>query len=1151
MKVLDKICLFERLYVCMHHDVFFAIMECENELKVKELKFTHLQVHSGYSFYESTLSIEEIVTKAQQLHFEAIALTDHEVLYGVIPFYKACLAHGIKPIIGMSIDVYTHDEEERCILLAKNNKGYRQLMTLSTVIQTKDKTITLKELSAYTEDLICILPIRAKNLAPYLLIESYAKVNRYIEEWVEIFSKEDFYLGVEDHGLQEERRLFFKAKEFHEEYGFQAVAIQDVRYLKENDYIAYDCFRAMKKNKRWIPSSIETTIKNRHLRSTKEMEQLFAEDWPLLLEETQNIQEKCNVSFTFNQTLMPAYPTPSDLSSHEYLEKLCWKYAEEKYKKITPEIEERLRYELETIQKMGFSDYFLIVWDFVTYAKEKNVMVGPGRGSAAGSIVSYLLNITEVDPLKYGLLFERFLNPERLVMPDIDIDFSDLRRDEVIRYVQEKYGSDYVAQIITFGTFGSRSLLRELFKTIGVNQQDASYLLSYFSSESNRTLLDAIQQSEDLASYIKQSKQLRLLFKIALTLEGLPRHISTHAAGIVMSKKPLLQYTPLTKGSTGTSLTQYPMDALESLGLLKMDFLGLKNLTFLERILQAVKKEKHSIPLKSISLQDEKTFQLLQKGQTNGVFQLESQGMKNVLKALKPTTFEDLVVVNALYRPGPMDYIDVYIRRKHQKEKVSYIHPSLEPILKKTYGVLVYQEQMMEITHKVAGYSYGEADVFRRALEQPASKHFSQQKNNFLQNSIENGYSKEEAEKIFLWLMEFSRYSFNRSHAVAYSKISYWLAYFKANEPTYFFAELLNTVSQRKEKVREYLREINDHGIDLLPPSIHKSMGHFTVENHSIRMGLLAIKGLGPRTVEEIIQTRSKQPFTNFFDFCLRVSEKAVQRQELEILILAGVFDELHPNRASLLASIDQALEQRELFGDLYGSNHLLKGRLGFSDHYASVEDFSPLYKLKKEKKLLGIYISDHPLAEYRKKLTDRGYQPLINSKNLIGKRNVKSAALIQEMNQIQTKHGDPMAFLVIGDETMEIEAVVFPDLFSRVRKWLQEEEVVLIKGGVQERKDKLQWVLSSIEPFALRREKFIQRKLFIKVKDHQSPEVLSFIRQNAHEYPGHVTVYLYDETNGKTYQLASSYQLAASDTCLRQLKQYFGHENVVLTRKE
>ena len=574
---------------------------------------------------------------------------------------------------------------------------------------------------------------------------------------------------------------------------------------------------------------------------------------------------------------MPAYPVSENETAHSLLTRLCRENLRIKYQTVTKEAADRLEYELHVIDKLGFSDYFLIVGDFVQFAKNNNIVTGPGRGSAAGSLVAYLMSITNVDPLKHGLLFERFLNPERVTMPDIDIDFSDVRREEVIDYVRDKYGPAHVAQIITFGTFLARSLLRELMKTMDIDYRDQAYILKHIPSQSSKGLLSIIKQSEEFQTYIKQSDQLRLLFGIALKLEGLPRHMSTHAAGIVIGKVPLSEDVPLIKGSHNTYLTQYAMNELEMIGLLKIDILGLRNLTLLERIVTSINRQHNSnINPESFPEDDEKTFTLLKEGKTNGIFQLESQGMKRVLTRLKPSTLDDIIAVNALYRPGPMEQIPTYINRKHQKEKVTYLHPDLQPILEPTYGVLIYQEQIMQIAHQFAGLTLGEADILRRAISKKNEQLILEQKETFIKGCLKKGYDKTIAEEIFSWIYKFANYGFNKSHSVAYSKISYQLSYLKAHYSKFFFAHLLGTAINDASKLHPYIKEAKELGIQILPPSINRSYAYFTVESAGIRIGLMAIKGIGYETVKEIINQRKDKFYKDVFDFCIRLRSNGI-----------------------------------------------------------------------------------------------------------------------------------------------------------------------------------------------------------------------------------------------------------------------------------
>lgn len=1115
------------------------------------MSFTHLQVKSGYSLMESTITIDKLVKKAVDHHFHALALTDDQVLYGAIPFYKACMKQGIKPIIGMNVHISDDNlGETNCILLAKNKQGYKSLVKLSTDIQTSTgKMLEFNQLNKYTQDLIGILPVNHSQIVYQFENQSFEQLEGYIRQWELLFDTNDFYLGVADHGEERERKLNQIIQDFCAQEQINAAAINDVKYIDEKDNHAYDCLQAMKNGQRWVPNN-NPSIKNHHLRSTEEMNNVLGLYWPAAIEETNVIMEKCNVELSFDERLLPSFPVPEEINAHTYLENQCWSNVGKRYLSVTDEVKERLSYELSVIKEMGFSDYFLIVWDFINYAKENNIVVGPGRGSAAGSLVAYVLSITDVDPMKHQLLFERFLNPERITMPDIDIDFSDNRRDEVIEYVRNKYGTEHVAQIITFGTFAARSLLRELIKTIGIDQQDAYFLLKEIPVQANKPLLEYVQASEDLKLFIKQSNSLKALFSIAMKLEGLPRHVSTHAAGVVISERPLVEHIPLTIGSNLTLLTQYPMNELESVGLLKMDFLGLRNLTLLERIIKSISytHPNQQINLENIPEDDEDTFLLLQSGRTNGVFQLESEGMKEVLTKLKPNSFEDIVAVNALYRPGPMENIPLYISRKHNQAPIQYPHPDLEPILKQTYGVLIYQEQIMQIANQIAGFSLGKADILRRAVSKKQYGLMDEQREAFIAGCLGKGYDNAIATEIFNWIVQFSNYGFNRSHAVAYSKISYQLAYLKAHYPACFFAELLSSSVHQQEKVHQYRKEAKEFGLEFLPPNINNSFGKYSVENGQIRMGLLSIKGVGNQAVKEIVRARKSGSFKTIFDFCLRISTKVVNRQTMELLIMAGSFDDTYPNRASLLASIDHAMEQGELFREFADEASLFQDKMDLEANYVEIEDFSLMKKLADEKELVGIYLSSHPLANFREKLRMNGYVTMTQANNMPGKRSVKSAAIIQTIKTIRTKRGDPMAFITMSDETSDMEAVIFPDLFRDENRWLKEEEMVFIKGKVESRNNKNQWLLQEVTQFNEEELKAkANQQLFIKSNEKNSENVLIVIKKIAAKNPGFTPVIIHQEDKKKTYQLASEYFIEATNDCLLELKNYFGVKNVVL----
>ncbi|MFS0751191.1 DNA polymerase III subunit alpha [Oceanobacillus sp. 1P07AA] len=1105
------------------------------------MSFTHLYIKSGYSLMESTITIPKLINKAKQENYDSLALTDVGVLYGVISFYQACISNGIKPIVGLTVMVKDEhlDEAVPCILLAKNNDGYQHLISLSTIINlNENKEIEKSLLNSYTNNIVGILPVSS-----FVKKSSTKEIMTSIPSWSNLFSVGDFYIGVDRHSLDVVQSV--------QSISIPLTAIQEVRYLHENDDIAYDCLQSIRYGEKWNGTEINQKNKQLHFASEKEMESIFQHIAPEAIANTEKIKEKCNLEIDMNGRHIPSFPVPNGLTADDYLKQLCYSKVEQCYKEPDDQIMNRLHYELEIIQSMNYSDYFLIVADFIQYAKDNQIAVGPGRGSSAGSIVAYVLGITEVDPIEYNLLFERFLNPERLSMPDIDVDFSDVRRDEVIDYVREKYGQDHVAQIITFGTFAARSVLRELMKALDVHEIDMNYVMREIPSQSNRTLTEILQEKEELKVYVKQSPKLKLLFSIAVKLEGIPRNVSTHAAGVVISKNKLTNHVPLTTGTNQTYLTQYAMGELETIGLLKMDFLGLRNLSLIEKVNKAITSSKHRpLHLDEIPEQDETTFQLLRKGHTNGVFQLESDGMKKVLKDLMPSTFEDIVAVNALYRPGPMDFIPVYIRRKKNLEPVSYPHPDLKPILSKTYGVLVYQEQIMQIANKIAGFTLGEADILRRAVSKKKESDIYKQKQVFIDGCINNGYEKEVADEIFSWIVRFANYGFPRSHAVAYSKISYQLAYMKAHYPSAFYAELISGVRNQQEKINTYIQEFKRLNRNILPPDINKSFGKYVVEGNDIRMGLSAINGIGIQPIQEIIQIRKQGAFKNFFDFCMRVNLKIVSRTIIENLVLVGVFDSIYNNRASLLASIDQAIEQRELFKEFLDQPSLFQDQLEMVESYTEIEDFTKIRKLSDEKELLGFYVSSHPLKEYRKQLRQAGKITLSHAMKLVNTRKVVHAVVIVDtVKVIRTKRGERMAFLTISDEEFEVDAVIFPDLFRQISNKVEEGMLLQLSGVVEDRKQRLQIVIQSGSPFQVNdlEEQKPSGEVFIRTHSSRRVQVVEKLRQLAESEPGAIPIIVYDRDLNQSYRLSENYFLRVDSRIQKQLESYFGKENVAL----
>ncbi|MYL20029.1 DNA polymerase III subunit alpha [Halobacillus litoralis] len=1110
------------------------------------MTFTHLNVRSGYSLMKSTVKINDLVSEAKVRGFQSIALTDENTLSGALAFYQECRAHGIQPIIGISTTIEDRSLLHPVLLLAENQTGYKNLMKAATWANTKDEPLSLETFAGMSDGLIVVHKTSASPWAEPIAGRMFEHMEDGLNRWKDAVKKRNFYLSIQDLDLHSERQLHTPLREWTDEKGLQVTAVGDVRYIRKEEADAYHCLRAVEEGTRFTPDHAHGPY---YLKSAEEMEAFFGEWWPEVLETTGHIAERCQWDMNLNQQLLPTYPAPEGKSAAVYLRELCEQALHEKYEGKA-EAFQRLNHELSVIESMEFSDYFLIVWDFIAFAREKGINAGPGRGSAAGSIVAYLLEITKVDPLEYQLLFERFLNPERITMPDIDIDFPDQRRDEVISYVAEKYGRQHAAQISTFGTFAAKSVLRELFKVLHIDESDASYILHQLPKQTNQSLVEIVRHSEELKDYIRNSEKLKHLFKIAAKLEGLPRHISTHAAGVVLSEQPLMEYTPLMKSQGDVYLTQLTMGDLEKIGLLKIDFLGLRNLTFMENLERKIQRtESRSFSLDHIPLNDPETFSLLSEGKTNGVFQLESQGMKQVLTKLKPTHFEDVVAVNALYRPGPMEYIDTYVKRKNQNEAFNLPHPDLKEILSPTYGVLVYQEQIMQVAGLIAGYSLGQADMLRRAVSKKQGGVLESERKAFVTGALENDYSEQVAEQLFDWIVKFSNYGFNRSHAVAYSLISYQLAFMKAHYPSAFMAELINANLGDREKLAAYIREARDMRVNVKAPSINKSGTTARGSRNEIIMGFLSIKGVGYQAAKAIVEGRGQQPFRHLNDFCLRVDTKIVSRKVIEGLIIAGAFDDLHPNRASALATIDQALEQGELFKEF-------QDQPGFFDQemvmdMVDVDPFPLLKNLAMEKEVLGTYLSDHPLESQRKGLRRMGVLALSQLYRMKMNNKVDTAAVVDSIREIRTKRGDPMAFLSLSDETAEVDAVIFPDTYRDVKVWLAEQMLVTASGKVEERNGRKQLIIQSLDPFEMeqdrRGEEQEERRLFIKVTEENENEAIQQLKETAQYFPGNTPVFLFRSEDRKTYRLDESYGLQPTRDCLDQLNDFFGEKHVAL----
>lgn len=1103
----------------------------------------HLQCQTVYSLLKSACKIEELVSRAKDLGFSSLAITDENVMYGVIPFYKACKKAGIHPIIGLTASVLSEEEERSypLVLLAENEAGYQNLLKISSSIMTKSKEgIPKKWLSHYANGLIAISPGKDGEIEQLLLQGKDEAAKEAANMYQNMFGS--FYMSLQHHATQDELFLQEKLPQFVSTMNIPAVATNDVRYVHQSDALVQECLLSVHSGTKMTDSDRPRLQTDQYyLKSAAEMEALFSHVEEAL-HHTALIAERCHVEIPFHVNQLPKFPVPFQETSDAYLRRICEEGLRKRYKVVEEVHRKRLNHELSVISRMGFSDYFLIVWDFMKYAHEHGILTGPGRGSAAGSLVSYVLEITEIDPIQYDLLFERFLNPERVTLPDIDIDFPDIRRDEIIRYVKDKYGQLRVAQIVTFGTMAAKAAIRDIARVMGLPPKDIDLFSKLIPSRVGITLEEAFQESQPLREFVQGNLLHERVFEIAKRVEGLPRHTSIHAAGVIMSQEPLTGSVAIQEGHHDVYVTQYPAEVLEELGLLKMDFLGLRNLTLLENILNLIERTTgNRLDIRQIPLHDEKTFQLLGRGDTTGIFQLESGGMRNVLRTLKPNAFEDIVAVNALYRPGPMEQIPTFIESKHGTRNIHYLHPDLKPILESTYGVIVYQEQIMQIASRLAGFSLGEADLLRRAVSKKNRDILDQERTHFVRGCLQNEYDEKSAEQIYDLIVRFANYGFNRSHAVAYSMIGYQLAYLKANYPLPFMTALLSSAIGNEDKIVQYVRETKRKGFQVLSPSLHRSSYNFQIEGNAIRYSLLAIRNIGMATVTALIEERKKSPFQDLFEFCLRMPAKFVTERNLEAFVWAGCFDDFQVSRTSLCSSIKGALEYTSLAREI-GEESVPKSV------YVQGEELPFIEQLNKEKEVLGFYLSSYPTAQYAKLVKELEIPTLAQA--MKQKRKVqRTIVYLTSVKVIRTKKLQKMAFVTFCDQNHEMEAVVFPETYVHFAQRLQEGEVVLVEGTIEHRNHKLQWIVSGV--YRLEQmdayHEMEEASIYVKVSSQYEKSVLSRVTKILSHYSGFTKVLIYYEKEHKMVQLSRSLSVYPSEECLRALREIVGEENVAL----
>ena len=971
------------------------------------MKYTALQVKTSYSLLNSLNKIDKLVEHAKELGYTSLAITDHNNMFGVPEFYQECKKNNIKPIIGLELDI----KDKKILLYAMNKQGYKNLIKLSTKVS--EEPITLEDLKTYKDNLIIVIP--------------------YI------------YYDEEIYNLFEYKYIGYTKKEEREKIKEDKVLINDVSYIEKNDYKYLDYLYMIKEGKTLGEYELNTHT-NKHLLSKEEVEEL-SEERDIIA--TSIIADLCNVELTYTKDLLPVYD--ENTNAFEYLTYLCNKGLKKRLNNnVTKNYLDRLDYELKIINQMNFCNYFLIVWDYVKYAKLNNILVGPGRGSAAGSLVSYTLGITDIDPIKYNLLFERFLNPERITMPDIDVDFDSEKRQDIINYVTEKYGYKRVVGIITFDTLAAKQVIRDLARVTKLSMTESDEICSLLSSR--ETLSTTYNNNPKLKRLIDNNINYKKIYNIALHLEGLPRNIGIHASGIVMSRINLDETIPLYKNARGIYTTAYSMNYLEPLGLLKMDFLGISNLTLIAEVINNIRKNEHlNITFSNIPLTDKNTFIIFQKAQTDGIFQFESIGMKRFLTKLKPSSFDDIIAALALYRPGAMDYIDNYIRRKEGKEKVEYIDKSLEPILSSTYGIIIYQEQILEIARTLAGYTLGEADILRRAISKKKEEILLKEKPKFIKKSIEKGYSKEVAEQIYNLILKFANYGFNKSHSVGYATVAYKMAFLKTYFFKYFVTAILNNTIGNETKTKIYLTEVKQHNIKVLLPDVNLSTNKYTIENNSIRCPLSIIKNVGTSISQEIIEKRKLSPYKDFIDFIKRNYGISINKKVLISLIKAGCFSNLEYNENTLINNIDNIINYAELSKDA-GMIDITPPEL------VPYEDLTKEEKIENQLTAFGFYISEHPVSTFRQQ-TD------IETKNinLYYNKNISIVLLIDSIKEVTTKNNDIMAFVNASDEFSQISLTLFPKTYKQYNN-INRKDIIKVYGRVERRFDKYQIIVNSLK---------------------------------------------------------------------------------------
>lgn len=1127
---------------------------------IQPAAFVHLHVHTEYSLLDGASRITNLIGRVKAAGMPAVAITDHGVMYGVIDFYKEAKKQGIKPIIGCEVYVSPRSRFEKTavegeayyhlILLAENQTGYRNLMELVSRGHLEGfyykPRIDRELLRQYREGLICLSACIAGEIPARILKDDEAGAERLCREYLDIFGPQHFFLELQDHAMPEQKRVNEVLIKLGRKLGIGLVATNDAHYVNRSDAEFHEILLCIQTGKTIDdPNRMQFPSHEFYIKDAAEMAALFP-DCPEALANTLAIANRCNVELRFGELHLPDFPVPAGENDVSYLRRLCDERLPRRYSPVTTQVRERLDYELAVIEKMGYSSYFLIVWDFIDYARRHQIPVGPGRGSAAGSIVAYLLGITSIDPLKYDLLFERFLNPERVSMPDIDIDFCYVNRGKVIDYVVERYGKDKVSQIITFGTMAAKAAIRDVGRALSMSYGDVDRIAKLVPNELGITLKKALDSQRELKAAYQNEPATRRLLDLAMAVEGLPRHASTHAAGIVIAREPLTHYVPLQNSSENFVTTQYDKDKVEEIGLLKMDLLGLRTLTVIGDAVRFIGENRGiSIDLDNLPLDDAATYEMLAGGDTLGVFQMESSGITALIKDLKPDRFTDLIALVALYRPGPLGsgMVEDFIARRHGKKKVDYPHPLLEPILADTFGVILYQEQVMQIASVLAGFTLGQADLLRRAMGKKKAAVIAGQKDNFLRGAALQGVEPALAREIFDLIAHFADYGFNKSHSAAYALVAYQTAYLKVHYPQEFMAALLSSVMGANEKVGLYIEELRRKGIRVLPPDVNASQAGFSVDGDGIRFGLAGVKNVGETAIQHIIAAREQDgPFTTLVEFFSRVDMRVVNKRVVESLVKCGAFDSFGARRSQLLAVLehaadlaakiqrDQASGQLDLFGSetIEQPEHLL---------LPDIPDLPEEQRLLYEKEMIGFYVTGHPLNRFREQMD--GLTPIYSLlSDCEDGQHLRIGGTIASSKRITTKNGSQMCFLTLEDFVDQIEVVVFARLFEKVGRILAPDAPVAVSGRLSKNEETVKVIAEDIRPLEAAWPQEVRIRLR---RDQESEAVFERLKAVFAAYRGGSAVFLHLVDSRRVIQIESQYWINPSPQAISALEAVTG----------